>query len=272
MLCGVLSVFVVLKRMAFIGQGISHAAFGGVGFALLVGVFASAVRGPMARDVIIAAFCVATALVIGLIARRGRVAEDTAIGIILVAGMALGVLLLDIRSLGWAGYTPPVHDILFGDLLFLRTVEIAAVWVLAGVVCVMTVSFFKELVFFIFDEETAQAFGVRTGVLYYGLLVFLALAVVAAMRTLGVILASALLILPGASARRLSRRIGRIVMLSGFIGVAGVTGGFFLTILLQEVTFGAVIVFVLCGIFAACCLWDKLSRSIVRRWAGHGGA
>jgi hypothetical protein len=91
LLCSVLSVFVVLKRVAFAGQGISHAAFGGAGLALLLELFLPPLRMPILRDAVIAAFCVITALVIGRIARQRRLGEDSAIGICLVAAMALGV-------------------------------------------------------------------------------------------------------------------------------------------------------------------------------------
>jgi zinc transport system permease protein len=141
LLCSVLSVFVVLRRMAFIGQGISHAAFGGAGLALLLGLLGPNFAGPLARDLIIAAFCVATALLIGRIARQQRVGEDSAIGICLVAAMALGVILLNIRAALYerlaaaatldstsAGYTPSFHDLLFGNILSIPRQEVVLTW------------------------------------------------------------------------------------------------------------------------------------------------
>lgn len=274
--CSVLSVFVVLKRMAFIGQGISHAAFGGVGVALLAGLVLDAARPALARDGIIACFCVAAAVVIGWLSRRGRLGEDTAIGIILVAAMALGVVLLDVRGrvLEWliatgrlargeVGYTPSFHEILFGNIFFIGRGEIILAWVLAAAVVVAVALLFKQLVFFAFDEEAAAAFGVRTGALYYGLLVFLGLAIVAAMRGLGVIMASALLVLPAAAARLWSDRIGRVTWIAAGIGVGGVAGGLLLSIALRHVSPAAVIVLVLLGIFAG----SGLARAVRRRAA-----
>ena len=277
LLCGVLSTFVVLKRMAFVGQGISHAAFGGAGVALLLGLLIPDVRPALMRDAIIAAFCVATALLIGVVSRRGGLAEDTSIGIFLVAAMALGVLLIDLRAswLQWLletgrvhrqeiGYTPSFHDILFGNILFAPPLDVCIAWALAIAVTLLVVGVFKELVLFTFDEEAAAVLGVRTGLLYYGLLVCLGLAVVAAMRSLGVILASALLVLPGACARCWARRIGQAVALSAAISVVGLTAGFFLAIWLGWVSPAPVIVLALFVAFIVSCV-VRAARRRARR-------
>jgi ABC-type Mn2+/Zn2+ transport system permease subunit len=273
--CSVLSVFVVLRRMSFIGEGIAHAAFGGVGVALLASLVLADLRWPLARDLIVSAFCMATALGIGVTARRGRLGEDTSIGIWLVAGMALGVVLLDIRGYllqgmlaagqltrGQVGYAPSFENLLFGDILFLSGADAAWAAVVAALAVLGVVAFFKELVFFAFDEEASAVFGVPTTALYYGLLVLLSISVVAAMRSLGVILAAALLILPGASARMWSHRIGMVTALSVVIGVAGVAGGFVLAVWAGFLSTGPVIVLALTAIFAASWLATTARRRL----------
>lgn len=278
LMCSVLSVFVVLKRMAFIGQGISHAAFGGVGAAMLLGLFVPAFRPVLARDGLIAAFCIITAVGIGYLARRGRLGEDTAIGICLVAAMALGLLLLDLRAQllqqmlasgqlerSDVGYAAGFHEILFGNILFLSRQEVFIAWALAIAVTAAVAATFRELVFFAFDEETAGVFGVRTTLLYYGLLVCLGLAVVAAMRTLGVILASALLILPGASARMWSDRIGRVMLISVAVGLAGLTAGLLAAVYLRHASPAGVIVLAFVVLFALSCAAGALRHRAARR-------
>ena len=261
--CGMLSTFVVLKRMSFIGEGVAHAGFGGLGVALLLGLVLEGVRPALARDGVIAVFCVATAWAIGCLARRGRLSEDAAIGICLVAAMALGVLLLDVRAqaLQWLveagrltrgeiGYRPDWEPILFGNIFFIDRHEVWLVWGLAAVVAVALAATFKELVFFTFDEETAEVFGVRTRLLYYGLLTLLALAIVAAMRSLGVVLATGLLVLPGAAAKCWSRQIGRVTLISTLIAVVGVTAGLVLAVWLGKYSPGPIIVLTLVLAFA----------------------
>ncbi len=95
--CSLLSVIVVLKRMAFIGEGIAHAGFGGMGTALVVGATGGVGGlGTWQSDLIVLAFCMATAIAIGALSRRRHVETDSAIGILLVASMAWGVLLIDL--------------------------------------------------------------------------------------------------------------------------------------------------------------------------------
>jgi len=279
--CGLLSVLVVYKRMAFIGEGISHAAFGGAGMALLLGLLLPPFREAAARDIVIGIFCVGTALAIGYFARAGLVHEDAAIGVCLVAAMALGVVLLNIRSAlfermvnageitrGDIGYTPSFHDLLFGNILavsgsvFWRLNSQAWAALLLGVITLAVVVLtFKELIFFTFDEESASVFGLPTALLYYGLLVALGVTITLAMRLLGVILCTALLILPGASAAFWSRKIRAIMILSALLAMGGVTAGLFAAIGLEILSTGPVIVLTLFVIFIISYFADR-----IRRW------
>ena len=105
-MCALISVYVVLRRMALISEGVSHAAFGGISAALLLGYWFPSMDGPLAWEIVAGIFCLATALLIGWVSRKKRVTEDSAIGIFLVTSIAIGQVLLRIRkSLG--GQTPP---------------------------------------------------------------------------------------------------------------------------------------------------------------------
>jgi ABC-type Mn2+/Zn2+ transport system permease subunit len=271
--CSVLSVFVILRRMTFIGHGISHSAFGGAGLALLLTLVMPAMRSPLARDALIVVFCVLSSLLIGRLGRQRHVHEDSAIGICLVGAMALGLMLIDVRTIWFEqlrtagrldyltlGYTPPLHSLLFGDVLSIPPDELPVVWGVCMAIFIAVMAVYRELVFFAFDQEGARAFGVRTSLLYYGLLVAVAISIVAAMRFLGVILGSALLVLPGASANLWSRRIGRVTVLAIVFGFCGVIGGIFLAIWLQGLSTGPVIVLVLCLWFAVSFAWASVRR------------
>lgn len=273
LLCGFLSVGVVQKRMAFIGQGISHAAFGGVGMALVLELVLPAFRTPWMREMIIALFCVATALIIGWISRQRRIAEDSAIGICLVSSMALGVLLLNLRSIIFdrmvqsgaidnaaLGYTPSFQDILFGSILSITPGETVWIWILVTGVLSLSLLLSKEILFFAFDEESAIVFGVRCRLIYYGMLVVIGLTIVAAMHLLGVVLSSALLVIPGAAASFWSRKIKVVVIVSMTVAVLGVGIGLFVSIWLERFSPGPVVVLTLGVLFLLSFLRNRLRR------------
>lgn len=235
-LCAWLSVLVVLKRLAFIGQGISHAGFGGIGIAAVFGLATAeataSAGGAVAQFSVVLGFCVAASLAVGLLSgdrKRGprtwgHTHEDTAIGIVLVVSMAFGSIL--VRE-----YAPTFRweEFLFGYLMNTGWADaaVAASVTLATVIALWLVR--RPLVFWAFDEPASEAFGVRGAWVRVALMAMLALATVTAMRLAGVVLASALLILPGALALKLSVRSGAVVWFSLAAAVVGVLGGLVLS-------------------------------------------
>ncbi|MCA9276445.1 MAG: metal ABC transporter permease [Phycisphaerales bacterium] len=233
-----LSVFVVLKRLAFIGQGVSHAAFGGVGVALFLGVAGASVAEDILQMAIVLAFSIGAALVISALGRTNRGRLDTAIGIVLSASMALGFVLFTIAESrhdhdehghahgAHADEHHVIEEILFGNIL---NANWNSVWVtLAGAGVILGTLWWlrHRLVFWSFDEPVCAAYGVReqrTGNL---LLVLLAIAVVLSMQVVGVILAAAVLVLPGAAALHLSSRLDRVMLWSLLIALGGTLLGF----------------------------------------------
>lgn len=235
--CSVLSVLVVLKRLAFIGQGVSHAAFGGVGVAFVLGVtgVAGAAAGAgeaLAADLsllsIVLAFCIASALFIARLGRAGAEA-DTAIGIVLVGAMALGSVLLEsaAKSAGRRGEPPPpsIDGVLFGSFSSVAWSSAALAWVVAVGVLGALWWTRRTLLFWAFDSAVAEAHGINTRRLSTLLMVLLSIAIVITMRLAGVILATALLVLPGAAALRLSVRFKPVLLISVVLGLVGVCGG-----------------------------------------------
>ncbi len=232
-MCAVLSVLVVLKRLAFIGQGISHAGFGGIGVAAVLGLTASATTpAPMhgiPQFLVVLVFCLGAALLIGVIARKGGRGEaathgDTAIGIVLVATMALGAILVSAsrKGLAWESF-------LFGSLLQVGVYDASMAWALAGLTVLVLWLNRRRMLFWAFDEPAAEAFGVNGSACGLVLLVLLALATVTAMKLAGVVLATAMLVLPGAIALRLSSRFWPVVLLSLGAAVVGLGGGLVLS-------------------------------------------
>ena len=262
--CAVLSVFVVLRRMAFIGQGVSHAGFGGIALAVLLGHWWEAFNQPLLRNAVTAGFCVATALAIGLYARRKAVSEDAAIGILLVASMALGSIFLAVRVhvLRDTRWTPSWDALLFGSIMNADRADLYTAWVLAWGVLAVVALLYKELVSFTYDETMARVEGLPVRTLYVLLLVLLSVTIVLALRAVGFLLVSALLIIPAATAGMLSRRFNTVMGLSVVVGLLGSVGGLLLNLLvLPQLPGGAMIVMTLFALFTLV----FLARSLVRR-------
>ncbi len=259
LVCSLLSVLVVLKRMAFIGQGISHAGFGGIGTAALLGYTGLAMRWE--QDGVVLVFCVATAILIGVLSRSKRVESDTAIGILLASSMAWGALAQNLRVQlqswpaysQWVGafeYSPPWDTILFGSLL---NVGAAGMWTavaLAAAVLVLCAALFKELSFYAFDETVSRVYGVPATVLHYMVLIVLALVTVVSLRLVGIILVSALLVIPGATAMLLTRRLSTVLWTAGAVGVVSTVGGLAISLIARKLSPGPCIVMVLTLLFA----------------------
>lgn len=233
--CSLVSFFVIVRRMAFVGMGISHAAFGGVSIGIAAGINPILTAG---------GFCVLVAGGIGWFSRKGRLHEDTVIGILFTASMAMGVVLVSVAH----AYNLDLMSYLFGSILALSWTDVVILAVMSALVISFLVLFFKELLFFVFDEETATASGVPVRLVYYGLLVAMAVTIVISMKLAGIILVSALLVIPGATGMQISRNYKRTLVVSIVVALVSVVLGLYLSYWL-DVASGATIVLVLFGVF-----------------------
>ena len=230
-----LSPLVVLRRLAFVGQGVSHAALGGIGLAVLAGLsFSGTGLGSVGFYGVVLAFCVGASLLIARMSARregGRSEEAaTSIGIVLVAAMAVGVIALQLAHARGVRNLPAWESVLFGSIVSVGWVDAAVAWGLAFVVAGVLWWGRRSVVFWAFDEPAAAAFGVRGGLVRDVLFVLLAVTIVVAMKLVGVVLATALLVAPAAAALRLSARLGPVVVLSAAVSFVSLVGGLVLSI------------------------------------------
>jgi ABC-type Mn2+/Zn2+ transport system permease subunit len=212
----VIGVYVVLRGLAFIGAGIAHASFGGVALGFLLGI------NPILTAVV---FCLATAWGIAWTSWRAEVREDTAIGIFFAATMALGILFIGLMR----DYNVDLFGYLFGSVLAVTQEDL---WLSLGlgVGVLLTVGlFFKELLFVTFDPEMAQVSGLPAGVLYVLLLSLMALAIVLSIKVVGIILVSALIVIPAAAAYQLTEDFRWMMLLAVVIGNLSAIVGLFLS-------------------------------------------
>jgi len=230
--CGIVGTYVVIKRIVFISGGISHAAFGGVGLGYLLAV------NPILTAI---PFTILSALCIGIISKRTRAGEDSAIGIIWVGGMALGILFIDFRT----GYTPPdLLSYLFGSILTVPITDLLLMLVLDAVIITTVALFHREFSAISFDEEFSTVIGVPTGRLYLLLLCLIALSVVVLIRVVGIILIIALLTIPAMISIQYTNHIKKLMLLSTLTGIVTTTTGLYLSYLF-DLASGASIVIVL---------------------------
>ncbi|HEX7408690.1 MAG TPA: metal ABC transporter permease [Candidatus Binatia bacterium] len=250
-LCGVLGFFVVLKRMSFIGVGISHSAFGGIAIGVLLGI------EPL---IAAAVFATIVAWAIGWLSRTGRLHEDTSIGILFSSSMALGVALISLSRT----YQVDLFGYLFGNILSVSSTDL---WLLAGIslfVLAAVVLLFKEFLFLSFDEEVARASGLPVSALWFLLLTCLALAVVAAIRVVGIILVEALLVIPAAIGYQVAQGYRAMVCVSVLSAVTAAIAGLFISYFFN-VAAGATIVLTLTLIFFLALAVARNRRTAVRQ-------
>ncbi|NLH07824.1 MAG: metal ABC transporter permease [Chloroflexi bacterium] len=232
--CAVLSAFVVWRGMAFVGDAMAHTILPGVVIAFLRG--ANLFVGALIAAIL-------TALGIGWFSRDREVREDTAIGVMFSGFFALGILLLSrVRS-----YQDLTH-ILFGDILGVSSTDL---WIIAGVTVLVIAAvalFYKELLVTSFDPGHAVAIGLSPELVRYGLLILLALPVVAAIQAVGVVMVIALLVTPAATASLLARQLPRIMLLGAVFAVISAVVGLYASYY-ANVASGAAIVLTLTVLF-----------------------
>ncbi|MBA2691122.1 MAG: metal ABC transporter permease [Rubrobacter sp.] len=218
--CAVLGVYVVLRGMAFIGDALSHTVLPGLAAAYLLGL-------NLLGGAIVAGL--ATAFGVGWLSRRQSLREDTAIGITFTGMFALGILMMSTVS----SFRDFSH-ILFGNILGVTPQNLAILIALSLFVLLCLLLFHKELELTSFDPTHAEAIGLKTDRIRYGLLILLALTVVTGIQAVGVVLISALLITPAATASLVTRSVPRMMLLSAMFasasGLAGLYASYYLNV------------------------------------------
>jgi zinc transport system permease protein len=226
--CGFIGSLVVTKKITFISGGIAHAAFGGIGLGYFLGI------NPLYGLV---PFSLASALGMGWMSRKLKVAEDTTIGIFWSMGMALGVVFIGLTP----GYAPDLFSYLFGNILTVPGSDLILMIFLNVLIVGMVSIFYKEFLAVSFDEEFAQAAGVKVNMIYYLLLCLVALAVVLLVRLVGIVLVIALLTIPASLARMLTCSLKRMMVYATLIAIVLSVGGLLLSYML-DVASGATII------------------------------
>jgi zinc transport system permease protein len=230
LLCSCLGVLLVLRRLSLIGDGLAHVTFGSVAIGMVIGVYPLYVSIPVVM---------LSSLGILRLTEKARIYGDAAIGVVTSLGIAGGVILASIAG----GFNVDLFSYLFGNILAVSDTEVAISVVLSILVLLLIYLYYHELFSVTFDEEFARASGVRTGRINAMLVLLTAVTVVLAMNVVGILLVSALLILPAVTALQLARGFAHAVLIAALIGVCSVLMGVFSSLVLNLPT-GATIVMV----------------------------
>ena len=241
--CGIMGTYIVVKRLVFITGGISHASFGGIGFAFWAGI--EPLLGAML-------FAVASAFGIGALGKETLKREDTAIGIIWVIGMALGSFFMYFTP----GYAVNLSSYLFGSLTLITEMDLYFLIVLDIVLIAFTLIFFRQLQALCFDEEFAKITGVPTTLLYFTLLGLAALTVVLLIKFVGIILVIALITIPAAISLQFTYRLRTMMIISTILGIVFTVGGLWISFEMDWTT-GSTIVLLAGAVFVLVTLGKK---------------
>lgn len=206
----VVSVFVVLRRLAFVSDVLTHTVFPGVVIGYLVAGTGGIVWGALT-------FAVLSAVLLAALSANARVTEDASMAVLLTGFFAVGVVLVSRRS----SYTADLTAFLFGRILTVDRQQIVVTAVIGALVLLTLALLGKELVLRAFDPAGATARGYRVLLLDLALNLVVALVVVAAVRAVGTVLVIALLVVPGAAARLLSDRLSAVFVIAAGIGALG---------------------------------------------------
>jgi len=215
-----LSCFLVLKGWSLMGDAISHAVLPGVVLAYLLSI-------PLAIGAFAAGMT--CALATGFLTENSRVKEDTVMGVVFSGMFGFGILL-------YTKIETDVHldHILFGDMLGVSWYDILETGLISAVIAGLIAFRWRDLLLYIFDMQHASAIGLPVKVLHYGLLAIISLSVVAALKAVGIILAIALLVAPGAIAYLITRRIGQMLVWALVLSVIAAFAGVYLSFFIDS--------------------------------------
>jgi manganese/iron transport system permease protein len=262
-LCAVVGCYVVLRGMAFLGDALAHAILPGVALAYLL-------KGNLLVGALVAA--VVVALAIGVFSRQGTVKEDTAIGILFAAALALGVAMISTIKT----YAVDLTHILFGNVL---GVSEADLWVIAGlgaVVLITIVLLYKEFLVISFDTVLAATLRLPVELLRNAMLILIAFTIVVSLQTVGVGLVAAMLVTPAATAYLFTRRLPIMMVIAAGIGAFSSVAGLYLSFYIN-VASGAAVVLMATALFTLTFLfaprrgiaWSALARHRSGRLTTH---
>lgn len=256
--CALLSVFLVLKGWALMGDAMSHAVFPGIVLAWMVGA-------PLAAGAFVAGlFC---AVASGFLQDNSRIKQDTVLGIVFSGMFAVGLIL-------YVAVKPEVHldHILFGDMLGINRSDLIQTLIIAVLIVLVIVVKWRDFMLFSFDPQQAQVSGLPARWLHYGLLCMVSLTIVATLKAVGIILSISLLIAPGAIAILLTRRFSHALLVATGVSVLVSLSGVYLSFFIDSAPAPTIVVLFAAVFIVAMVVTGRKTRQRERLKGHHHGS
>ncbi|NTV44497.1 MAG: metal ABC transporter permease [Candidatus Yonathbacteria bacterium] len=242
-LAGMLGLLLVLRKWSLIGDGLAHVSFGAIALGMVLGIYPLGVAVPVS---------VLASLIVWKLSEKASLYGDAAIGIVSAGGIALGVILASVSH----GFNVDLFSYLFGNILAVGRSEIIISIALSAIVAVSIALFYHDFFTTTFDEPYARVIGINTGFVQGLLMVLTAITVVLAVKIVGVMLVSAMLVIPAVTALQNATSFRSAMALSVGVGVLSVIVGITIS-LFADIPAGATIVMVMIALFLFALGWKK---------------
>ena len=229
LICSFMGTFLVLRRYSLFGDGIAHVAFGGISVGLFLGVF------PLWTAFIVSIF---GGIGLQKLRQSTKISGDAAVAVVLVAGLAVGVIL--VSSSG--GFSVDLFSFLFGSILLISNEDTIMILAISAGIIATLVVLQKQFLHLTFNEEQAKLVGLRTTLLNYAFVILASITVVTSMRLVGILLISALIVIPNITAMMFGKGFKKTVCISMGISVISVIGGILLSYFLNLAPSGTIVV------------------------------
>ncbi|MEG2755924.1 MAG: metal ABC transporter permease, partial [Mucinivorans sp.] len=250
--CAIIGTYMVMRRLVFLGGGITHSSFGGIGMAYYFGL--NPIMGAMV-------FAIVSALAIEKISHRGAIREDSAIGILWSLGMAIGIIFIFITP----GYAPNLMSFLFGNILMVSRVELLWLFGLDMAIILIFSLFYRTIIYCALDRSFAKSLGRPTRVVGYGMMLLLAITIVVNIKVVGIMMLISLLTIPSVVGAMLSNNYRTITLWAILVALACSLSGLFISYV-ATIPAGAAAVAVMGGVF----LMVKLVQFCTQLFRGYG--
>jgi zinc transport system permease protein len=244
--CSVVGLFLVLRRQSLFADALSHMAFGGIAIGLFANLY------PIWTAFIVSIFA---ALGITKLRESTKIPPDSAVAVLLSAGLAVGVILIGLAG----GFTLDLYSFLFGSILLVSMQDQEIILVASALILTILYFIYRELVYIAFDEEQAQVSGINVSRLNYIFIVLASIVVITSIRLVGVLLISSLIVIPNITAMMFGKGFKKTAMISVSIGILSVLTGIVISYIMNLAP-GGTIVLVSVTVFLAAIITRDLNK------------